>query len=79
ETASGKAIAAIQWRVSVFEPMLERIKAALPPGANPVQGYTDFLHHRYVLASEAGHDMDNEVAFESWVAAGKPGYPLPEV
>ncbi|NNC74700.1 MAG: DUF4032 domain-containing protein, partial [Acidimicrobiia bacterium] len=79
ESSSGKAVAAIQWRVAVFEPMLERIAEALPEGADPVQGYTDFLHHRYVLATEGGRDIDNEAAFDSWVAAGKPGHPLPDL
>jgi hypothetical protein len=75
-TPSGKAIAAIQWRVAVFEPMLARIVAAVGPTADPVQRYCDFLHHRYILATRAGQDVGNEAAFDDWVAAGFPGYPL---
>lgn len=75
-TPSMKAVAAITWRVSVFEPMLARIAQAQPEGADPVQGYCDLLHLRYMLSSEAGHDIGNEQAFATWVAAGRPGYPL---
>jgi hypothetical protein len=75
-TPSGKAIAAIQWRIAVFEPMLGRISDAVGPMADPVQRYCDFLHHRYILATRAGHDVGNETAFDDWVAVGFPGYPL---
>jgi hypothetical protein len=76
DTPSLKAVAAIQWRVSVFEPTLARVAAVLPEHASPIQGYCDLLHHRYMVASTAGRDITNDEAFDSWVAAGLPGYPL---
>lgn len=71
---SGKAVAAIQWRISRFEPLLARIREAEPDG-DPVQGYCDFLHYRFVASQEAGYDIGTEKAFEQWLAAGRPGFP----
>ena len=71
---SGKAVAAIQWRISRFEPLLARIRAADPDG-DPVQGYCDFLHYRYVASQEAGYDIGTDTAFEQWLAEGRPGFP----
>ncbi len=73
-TGSGKAVAAIQWRVSQFEPLLDRIRAENPSG-DPIQGYCDFLHYRYVASQAAGFDIGNDAAFAQWVDAGRPGFP----
>ena len=75
-TASGKAVEAIKWRVSQFEPTIVAI-SAVDPSLDPVQGYCDLLNHRYLKSAEAGHDVGNATAFESWVAEGLPGFPLP--
>lgn len=48
------------------------VRAAL----DPIQAYTDFLHHRYLLSAEARCDIPNEEAFARWLEAGQPGYPL---
>lgn len=75
-SATGKSIAAMQWRVGVFEPMLQRI-GGLPANApDPLQAYCDFLNHRHQLSVEAGHDIDTDTAFGHWVEHGQPGYPL---
>ena len=71
-TATGKSLAAIRWRVDVFEPMLQRIAQALP-GADAVQRYCDFLHYRYELAVAQGRDVPNEEAFDLWLTADMPG------
>ena len=73
-TPTGKAVAAIKWRVDVFEPLLQRLGAVVDAEADPVQAYCDFLHHRFILAQSQGRDIENDEAFTSWVAAGKPGY-----
>jgi hypothetical protein len=73
-SATGKAIAAIRWRVDVFEPMLERVRDVMPEGGSVVQGYTDFLHHRYKMARSQERDVPNDEAFDSWVSQGLPGY-----
>lgn len=71
-SATGKAVRAIRWRVDVFEPLLNRIAEAAP-GADAVQRYCDFLHHRYLMASGAGMDIPNEVAFTAWIDRDMPG------
>ncbi len=73
-STTGKAVAAIKWRVDVFEPYLERIAQIIEPGANPVQAYCDFLHHRFVLARKQERDVPNEEAYTHWVDSGRPGY-----
>jgi len=71
-TATGKALAAIRWRMEVFEPYVDRI-AELRPG-DPIQGYADFLDFRYRLAGAEHRDVPNEEAFARWVDAGMPGH-----
>jgi hypothetical protein len=75
DTSSGKATWAVKWRVSEFEPLLARLRA-INGVVDPVQAYTDLLHHRYMMASTLGRDVPNDEAFADWVAQGRPGYPL---
>jgi hypothetical protein len=76
-SSTGKRLAPIRWRVEIFEPMLARLRSLERRATqDPVQAYTDLLHHRYLLSAEAGRDIPNEEAFARWVAAGQPGYPL---
>src|SRR5207302_1286610 len=56
-SATGKALSAARWRVEEFEPWLRRLAANLPEDHDPVQAYTDVLHHRYMLSLAAGHDV----------------------
>lgn len=72
---SVQAVSTIEWKVGVFEPMVERIRD-LRPGFDPVQGYCDLLHHRFERASAEGRDLSREEAFTSWVEQGFPGFPL---
>ncbi|HEY7703392.1 MAG TPA: DUF4032 domain-containing protein, partial [Acidimicrobiia bacterium] len=74
---TGKDLAAIRWRVGVFEPMLAKLKST-EGVVDPIQAYCDLLHHRYLLSVEHGRDIGNDEAYESWLAAGRPGYPLEE-
>ncbi|HEY7563619.1 MAG TPA: DUF4032 domain-containing protein [Acidimicrobiia bacterium] len=75
ESPTGKATHAIRWRISEFEPMLARLRTT-PGVSDPVQAYTDLLHHRYMLASARNADVSTEEALNDWVAVGRPGYPL---
>ena len=70
-----KALTAVQWRVGEFEPMLRRMKD-LGPAIDPIQAYCDLLHLRYIKSVEAGQDIGTEAAFEAWMEAGRPGYPV---
>jgi hypothetical protein len=74
---SRKELSAILWRVEQFEPTLERIRS-LPTRhtSDPVQAYCDLLHHRYEISAAATRDVPTDEAFEQWVEAGQPGYPL---
>lgn len=74
-TSTGKNLAAIRWRVTVFEPWLERL-AALDGVTDAVQAFCDLLHHRFVMSRGTGHDVGTDIAFEDWVARGRPGYRL---
>jgi Domain of unknown function (DUF4032) len=76
-SVTGKALSAARWRVEEFEPWLRRLSEHLPEGHDPVQAYTDVLHHRYMLSLAAGHDVGTEAAFQRWLQEGQPGYPLP--
>lgn len=73
DTATGKDVAAIQWRVAHFEPMMARLRQ-IDGLADPVQAFCDVLHHRYLLSAEAGHDVGTETALDDWVRLGRPGY-----
>jgi hypothetical protein len=76
-TASGKAVSAVRWRVEVFEPLLARITALDDRRAeDPIQAFADFLHHRYEVSAAAGRDIHNDEAFELWLEADQPGYPI---
>jgi hypothetical protein len=72
---TGKAVAAVRWRISEFEPMLGRIRQ-VDGIVDPIQAYTDLLHHRYLMATGLGRDVSNEEAFADWLRRGRPGYPL---
>ena len=72
-TATGKEVTAVQWRVGVFEPMLERLRA-MPGIQDPIQAYCAVLHHRYLKSCECGCDVGTEAAFQDWLAVGRPDY-----
>lgn len=75
-SATGKNVAAVQWRVSVFEPMVERLRK-VPGVVDPIQAYCDLLLHRYIMSEGFGRDVGIEAAWDDWVERGRPGYPLP--
>ena len=77
ESASLKSLAAVRWRVEVFEPLIARIRGLSSlHTTDPIQAFCDFLHHRYLVSAAAHRDVPNDEAFESWVASGQPGYPV---
>ena len=75
ETMTGKAIEAVRWRVNKFEPMLIRLRDT-DGVVDPVQAYCDVLYHRYAISKDRGYDVGTDLAFDDWVAEGRPGYPL---
>lgn len=74
-TALGKEVGAIRWRVEEFEPMLAALRA-LDEVSDPIQAYTDLLHHRYLLATAQRRDVSTAEALTDWAVSGRPGQPL---
>lgn len=72
-TSTGKSVGTFKWLTGVFEPLVARIKEDWH-GEDPVQGYCDFLNHRYQLAKDRRSDVADEEAYESWAAGGFPGF-----
>ncbi|MCA9655941.1 MAG: DUF4032 domain-containing protein [Myxococcales bacterium] len=70
------AVVAMRWRVEVLEPLLARMRQVVGEGEDPVQGYCDLLHHRYMLSVDRQTDVGNDEAFAHWLGSGRPGYPL---
>ena len=68
------SVAAMRWRVEAFEPTLRRLRG-IPEVTDAVQAYCDLLRHRYLLSVGAKQDVGTDAAFESWIEAGRPGYP----
>lgn len=75
-TPANKSLAAVRWRVDVFEPLLRQIREHLGGKGDPVQKYCDFLHFRYLMAAEQEQDVANDVAFAAWIEQGMPGYKI---
>jgi hypothetical protein len=71
-TPSGKSVGTFKWLTSSFEPMVAKISDARP--GDPIQGYCDLLHHRFLLAQKRSRDVPNEEALADWIAAGTPGF-----
>ena len=78
EKSGDLVLAAIRWRAERWEPAIRRIQAEAGDD-NVLQGYCDFLNYRYEASSAAGADLDQQAAFDGWLAAGRPGFrPEPE-
>ncbi len=77
-SAPTKDLSAMMWRVQVFEPLMERIRQDVKD-VEPVQAYTDFLHHRFNMSSAQGRDVPSAEAYVHWAAEGYPGYTLEEL
>ena len=73
DSQTGRTVTIMGWRADRFEPFTRRI-SELRPGFNPVQGYSDFLNFRYQRSIEAGHDVESEATFDTWLDAGMPGF-----
>ncbi len=71
-----KNVAAVRWRVGQFEPAVARLTAD-EEVQDPIQAYCDVLHHRYMMATERGEDVETDEALAHWLEVGRPGYPPP--
>ncbi len=77
-SAPTKDLSAMMWRVQVFEPLMARIRQDVP-AVDPVQAYTDFLHHRFTMSTAQGRDVPSAEAYVHWAEANFPGYTLEEL
>lgn len=68
-----EAVEAMRWRADILEPMLNRMRE-LDDVYDPIQGFCDVLHHRYVKSQAAGFDVGTEAALVDWLGVGRPGY-----
>jgi hypothetical protein len=76
-TPSGKSVGTFKWLTTSFEPIVSRI-SELRDG-DPIQGYCDFLNHRFRLARRRSQDVANEEALEDWIGSGMPGFEVSEM
>jgi hypothetical protein len=72
-SATGKSVGTFRWLTGQWEPTVNQILESWP-GEDPVQGYCDYLNHRFLLASARGADVDGLEALESWIDTGFPGF-----
>ena len=63
---------AARWQSEVLEPYLDRLRAVIGPGRDPLQAYCDLLEHKWLRSERAQQDLGLEAAFASYVAAGAP-------
>jgi len=75
-SSTRKAVGAMRWRSTIFEPLILAIVRDLPE-SHPYQAYCDFLAYRLMLATKLDHDVENENAYELWSEAGFPGSTAP--
>ncbi|HEY4606628.1 MAG TPA: DUF4032 domain-containing protein [Acidimicrobiia bacterium] len=73
-TVSGKSVGTFKWLTTSFEPILKQISEVRD--GDPVQGYCDLLHHRFLLAQRRNQDVPNEEALADWIDSGMPGFDL---
>lgn len=72
-SATGKSVGTFKWLTGQWEPLISRVREEWP-GEDPVQGFCDYLNHRFFMASARGADVDSFEAFDSWVENGFPGF-----
>lgn len=68
-----EAVAAYRWLREVYEPMIARVPEPLRSRREPPELFHEVLRHRDALSAEAGHQVGNEAALDSYVASVLPG------
>lgn len=69
------AVAAYRWLTEVYEPAIARVPAELLTRREPAELFHEMLRHRDALSGEAGHQVGNGAAMDSYVASVLPGLP----
>jgi hypothetical protein len=70
-----EAAAAYRWLTEIYEPAIARVPEPLRSRREPPELFHEMLRHRDALSEEAGHNVGNEAAMDSYVASVLPGLP----
>jgi hypothetical protein len=70
-----EAVTASRWLQKVYEPTIARVPEELRSRREPPELFHEMLRHRDALSEEAGHQVGNADAMDSYVAAVLPGLP----
>jgi Domain of unknown function (DUF4032) len=68
-----EAAAAYRWLKEIYEPAIARVPEPLRSRREPPELFHEMLRHRDALSEEAGHQVGNEAAMDSYVAGVLPG------
>jgi hypothetical protein len=68
-----EAEAAFRWLKEIYEPAIARVPEPLRSRREPPELFHEMLRHRDALSEEAGHQVGNEAAMDSYVASVLPG------
>jgi hypothetical protein len=72
---ASREVAAIDYRIRVFEPWIARLRDT-EGVVDPVQAFCDLIWFRYDLSVHEERPVSTEDAYDGWLAAGRPGFPL---
>ena len=70
-----EAAAAYRWLTEIYRPAIERVPGELRSRREPPELFHEMLRHRDTLSQEAGHQVGNDAAMDSYVASILPGLP----
>ena len=68
-------VAAHQWLVSVYEPVVANIPSRLEAKLEPAQVFHEVLEHRWYLSERAGYDVSIQWAFADYLNGVLPSKP----
>ena len=70
-----EAAAAYRWLNEIYQPGIDRVPAELRSRREPPELFHEMLRHRDTLSEQAGHNVGNDAAMDSYVASVLPGLP----
>lgn len=70
-----EAAAAYRWLTEIYQPAIERVPGELRSRREPPELFHEMLRHRDTLSEQAGHQVGNDAAMDSYVASILPGLP----
>jgi hypothetical protein len=74
-TALPEAVVASRWLLTVYEPTIARVPGELRSRREPPELFHEMLRHRDALSEQAGHQVGNDAAMDSYVASVLRGLP----